>query len=352
MPSSLTDEVLSFDEVVQFFAECRRALGEDRSEREPAASAHRARKPTIVKKQKGTSRPVTSIGRPQKRDLPPNVLRVDHSKAHGYWVRFRRNGHLQSKLFSDSVHGGWRSALSAATTWRNEKAETLPPKATHRQDPKPVGYSYIKRMLVTDSRSGQAKRFMAWVGFLRTENRGQVTGRWSVDKLGEEEAQHRAEAWLAKKVHELSLRLKATEKASKRPRPERTARKRMTQQALPFHDRSQTVVASSGSMPSSPPSEPPSSEPPSSRFRYDCGRCGGHIEKMMGPGRTYEHGGALLPIPDRFPTNTCRNCGTHYLSAGDRNSLETVLHLRHSALNGLATGRRRVTPMTHKSGGS
>jgi len=54
-----------------------------------------------------------------------NIQRVDHHHFHGWLVCLKRAGVRHSRYFRDDPDG--KSSLAAATHWRDEMAETLPP---------------------------------------------------------------------------------------------------------------------------------------------------------------------------------------------------------------------------------
>lgn len=152
--------------------------------------------------------------KPRENVAYPNVSRFDYSKGRGYSVRFSRTNETgarqeTNRYFSDRLHGGSRAALAAAIRWRNETARKLPPPSRGGilGSPRPPGYSYIKSMHISHSARGVRREYLAYVGFLRIENRRHLSTRWSIEKWGKTIARRRCKEWLAKKKLALELRL-------------------------------------------------------------------------------------------------------------------------------------------------
>ncbi|MDA3834051.1 MAG: AP2/ERF family transcription factor [Spirochaetales bacterium] len=54
-----------------------------------------------------------------------NICRIDSNNTHGWYARINWNRKQFSKMFSDTVNGGYASALLAAIAWRDRKREEL-----------------------------------------------------------------------------------------------------------------------------------------------------------------------------------------------------------------------------------
>ena len=56
-----------------------------------------------------------------------DISRMDQEskRSHGWYVRVRFNGDMQTKLFSDKKSGGRQAALDAAISWRNDTEKNL-----------------------------------------------------------------------------------------------------------------------------------------------------------------------------------------------------------------------------------
>jgi hypothetical protein len=133
------------------------------------------------------------------RKNPKNLLRYDYKRSHGWWVRFeRKNGNI-SKFFSDSVHGGRRTAYKEAVEFRNHIRKTLP-KYSRVYSPGPGRIKREIRSYIT--LSGHRAYYDAWVAWIRVSpGRGASTNA-SIDKWGVREAKKMVLRWLEKKQAE------------------------------------------------------------------------------------------------------------------------------------------------------
>lgn len=252
----------------------------------------------------------------------PNVSRFEYPGEYGYRVRFSRLDDdgvpsTVTKSFSDAVYG--RRARALAIEWRENYAKNLAPRESRAQPP---GYWYIKKMRVSNNSQGELHHYLAYVGFLRIEDRRHLSTRWSIDKWGERIAKRRCQEWVEKKTSELKLRLRAAKsnarKLEEEPPPKSTTRVilkppliKMTQQA--------------------------------------CGECGGPIATVTGPGRRFEYKPHVKgAIPSDFPTNTCATCGEHYLTSAEYEALCNVM-LEQERLNQKKTKRRKVSKVARKA---
>lgn len=126
-----------------------------------------------------------------------NIKRIDSTKTHGWQVHVRRGGELRTKLFSDRVFKGKRNALQAAKDYRegllSEMAHLAKPLWKIDRTPKTntghLGASYTEYT----NRSGE-KRGVITVT-VRESLGKPVNRKFSVSKLGYEEALKQALAW-------------------------------------------------------------------------------------------------------------------------------------------------------------
>ncbi len=126
-----------------------------------------------------------------------NIKRIDSTKTHGWQVHIRRGGVQKTKLFSDRVFDGKKKALQAAIKHRNKLSREMEKlaKPLWRIDREPrsntghLGVSYIEvKNDSGDVRSAVTVTVRASVG--KAVNR-----KFSVDKLGYDEALAKAVAW-------------------------------------------------------------------------------------------------------------------------------------------------------------
>jgi len=133
-----------------------------------------------------------------------NIKRIDSTKTHGWQVHVRRGGVLKTKLFSDRLHGGKRKALAAAKEHRDglleEMAKLAKPlwriKRTPRTNTGELGVSLTEYA----NRSGKKRKVITVTA--RSELGKAVNRKFSVDKLGYDEALKKAVAWRRKVLRE------------------------------------------------------------------------------------------------------------------------------------------------------
>ncbi len=136
-----------------------------------------------------------------------NIKRIDSTKTHGWQVHVRRGGVLKTKLFSDRLHGGKRTALVAAKEHRDQLVEEMAKlakplwriKRTPRTNTGELGVSLTEYT----NRTGKKRKVITVTA--RAELGKAVNRKFSVDKLGYDEALKKAVSW-RKKV--LGARLK------------------------------------------------------------------------------------------------------------------------------------------------
>ena len=133
-----------------------------------------------------------------------NIKRIDSTKTHGWQVHVRRGGVLRTKLFSDRLHGGKRKALEEAKAYRDdlvdEMAKLAKPlwkiKRTPRTNTGHLGVSLTEYA----NKSGKKRKVITVTA---RETLGKAVNRkFSVDKLGYEQAVKKAVAWRNKVLRE------------------------------------------------------------------------------------------------------------------------------------------------------
>ena len=148
---------------------------------------------TSVKKAK------TRIHTPRLRNQQSvkNIKRIDSTKTHGWQVHVRRGGVLRTKLFSDRVYKGKRKALAEAKRYRDTLLAEMAPLA------KPLWQLERDAKTNTGKLGASLTEYINRAGTKRTvitvtarEAVGRpVNRKFSVDKLGYDEALRRAVAW-------------------------------------------------------------------------------------------------------------------------------------------------------------
>ena len=133
-----------------------------------------------------------------------NIKRIDSTKTHGWQVHVHRSGILKTKLFSDRRHGGKLKALAAAKQHRDvlisEMAELEKPLWRIKRKPRTNTGELGVSLTGYTNRSGE-KRKMITVN-ARSEVGKTVNRKFSVEKLGYDEALKKAVAWRRKVLRE------------------------------------------------------------------------------------------------------------------------------------------------------
>ncbi len=133
-----------------------------------------------------------------------NIKRIDSTKTHGWQVHERRGGVLKTKLFSDRLHGGKKKALEAAKAHRDELLESMAKlakplwkiKRTPRTNTGHLGVSLTEYT----NKSGKKRKVITVTA---RETLGKAVNRkFSVDKLGYEQAVKKAVSWRNKVLRE------------------------------------------------------------------------------------------------------------------------------------------------------
>lgn len=133
-----------------------------------------------------------------------NIKRIDSPKTHGWQVHVRRGGVLKTKLFSDRLHGGKAKALAAAVVHRDELVESMARLAKPLWKIKRTPRTNTGKLGVTlteyTNKSGTVRKLITVTA--RAELGKAVNRKFSVDKLGYDEAVKKAVAWRAKVLRE------------------------------------------------------------------------------------------------------------------------------------------------------
>jgi hypothetical protein len=135
---------------------------------------------------------------PAKR-VPPstrNIRRIDSPKSHGYQVHIERSGTVITKHFSDSRFSSPSAARKAAIAYRDEMLAEVPPPANQR------GYRTVPHSntgevgisLTHMSRRQGAKKPYLTVSVSPSPGK-MINRKFSVERLGYEEAMAQAKAW-------------------------------------------------------------------------------------------------------------------------------------------------------------
>ncbi len=142
-------------------------------------------------------KPVSPKKRTRNKQSVKNIKRIDSTKTHGWQVHVRRGGRLRTKLFSDRIHKGKTKALTAAKKYRDdlvdEMAKFAKPlwriKRTARTNTGELGVSQTHYT----NRSGKKRKVITVT--VRSELGKAVNRKFSVDKLGYDEAVKQAVSW-------------------------------------------------------------------------------------------------------------------------------------------------------------
>jgi hypothetical protein len=126
-----------------------------------------------------------------------NIKRIDSTKTHGWQVHVRRGGELRTKLFSDRVYKGKRNALAEAKRYRDELLSEMAPLAkplwlVEREAKTNTGH--LGASLTEYINRAGSKRRVITVTARESVGRP-VNRKFSVDKLGYDEALRRAVEW-------------------------------------------------------------------------------------------------------------------------------------------------------------
>jgi len=133
-----------------------------------------------------------------------NIKRIDSTKTHGWQVHVRRGGVLKTKLFSDKIFKGKTKALVAAKEYRDalldEMAKLAKPLWKIKRTPRTnTGHLGVSETEYTN-KSGKKRKVITVTA---RESLGKAVNRkFSVDKLGREQAIKKAVNWRNKVLRE------------------------------------------------------------------------------------------------------------------------------------------------------
>ncbi|MFK5923630.1 MAG: hypothetical protein QM496_15735 [Verrucomicrobiota bacterium] len=161
------------------------------------AAAKKAAAKKAPAKKATRKKPVSPKKRTRNKQSVKNIKRIDSTKTHGWQVHVRRGGRLRTKLFSDRIHKGKTKALTAAKAYRDglvdEMAKFAKPlwriKRTARTNTGELGVSQTHYT----NRSGKKRKVITVT--VRSELGKAVNRKFSVDKLGYDEAVKQAVTW-------------------------------------------------------------------------------------------------------------------------------------------------------------
>ena len=120
--------------------------------------------------------------------VPRGIVRYDYVKAHGWWVRVRRDKAYFKRLFYDSVCGSIQEALRQAILYRHELLSSFPVtiKYVHRRSLSTVPEERIRRL--EDKARGKKKAYQYWEAKWYKQDHNIRTKSFSTLKFGEEGA--------------------------------------------------------------------------------------------------------------------------------------------------------------------
>ena len=120
--------------------------------------------------------------------VPKGIVRYDYVKAHGWWVRVRRDKAYFKRLFYDSVCGSAQESLRQAILYRHELLSNFPVTIKHvnkrslSTDPE----ERIKRL--EDKARGKKKAYKYWMAKWYDQDHNIKNKSFSTVRFGEEGA--------------------------------------------------------------------------------------------------------------------------------------------------------------------
>lgn len=137
------------------------------------------------------------VTRKRNKHSVKNIKRIDSTKTHGWQVHVRRGGELRTKLFSDRVHGGKRKALGEAKKYRDDllsdMAHLAKPLWQIERTPKTNTGELGASLTEYTNRAGEKRQVITVTA--REALGRPVNRKFSVDKLGYDEALRQAVEW-------------------------------------------------------------------------------------------------------------------------------------------------------------
>ena len=126
-----------------------------------------------------------ALGDPNDFLVPTGIMRYDHTKTHGWWVRIQRDQASFNKFFSDSLHGSPEASLAEALKHRHEILDAFGFETTFihaRALPaEPVERVHRKR----DKPKEGGEPYEYWMAVWHDEHHRRKTKSFSVKKFGE-----------------------------------------------------------------------------------------------------------------------------------------------------------------------
>lgn len=124
------------------------------------------------------------------------ITRFDYERAKGWNVRlYQGKSTIVSKMFSDSIYGGKKLALTAAVKYRNQHLKILGGRENQRipqliaPPPGKITRKWIAR------RAGSYEVYEAYLKWGPKHNQ-QASTKWSIAVWGAKEAKRRCEVWM------------------------------------------------------------------------------------------------------------------------------------------------------------
>lgn len=135
--------------------------------------------------------------RTRNKDSVKNIKRIDSTKTHGWQVHVRRGGELRTKLFSDRICGGKKKALDAAKKHRDKLLKDMAhlAKPLWKIDRTPKTNTGYLGCSYTEYKNSSGKKRGVITVTVRESLGKPVNRKFSVDKLGYDDALKKAVAW-------------------------------------------------------------------------------------------------------------------------------------------------------------
>lgn len=149
----------------------------------------------------------------------PNIRRIDGPKSYGYQVHVERDGKVITKLFSDSRYPSRKAARRAAIEYRDQVLAEAP-KPRNRLGYRTVAHSNTGEVGISLTyMSRRTGNRVPYLTVSASPSPGKMVGRkFSIEKLGYEQAMEQAKAWradvLAKRTRPRLRRRKTEERVA------------------------------------------------------------------------------------------------------------------------------------------
>lgn len=126
-----------------------------------------------------------ALGDPIDFLVPTGVMRYDHQKTHGWWVRIRRDQTTFTKFFSDSLHGSADEALAQALKHRREIVDAFGHETSFIHFRSLPAEPHLRIDRKRDKPKGNAQPYEYWMAVWHDENHNRKSKSFSVKKFGE-----------------------------------------------------------------------------------------------------------------------------------------------------------------------